>query len=149
MAVLRDDPYGGFCFTVALGDGDPTAAAAGFTEVSGLERRLGVLRYRAGDDRSLAPRLIPGLAEPVEVRLSRGVIGDLSLHQWLQAGLGGAVERRDVVVTLLSEDRGTVAQRWRLRRAWPVAMLGPGLDALAGAVAVETLVLAAEALESD
>lgn len=149
MAVLRDDPYGGFCFTVGLGDRDPAAASAGFTEVSGLERRLTVLRYRAGNDPGLAPRLLPGLAAPVEVRLSRGVIGDLALHQWLEAGLGGAVERRDVVIALLSEDRATVAQRWRLRRAWPVAMLGPTLDALAGTVAVETLVLAAEALETD
>lgn len=145
MAIQRDDPYAGFAFLVSMGGGGE-GPAAGFRRVTGLERRVEVLAYRAGNDRSLAPRLLPGLSAPVTVSFERGVIGSLDLHQWIQTALEGHVERRDVSVDLLGEDLGTVVQSWRLRRALPTSLAGPALDAMDNAVAVETLTIMAESL---
>jgi phage tail-like protein len=146
MATLRDDPYAAFNFTVSGGGLDPSSIQAGFSAVSGLDRGVGLLRYRAGNDKTLRPRLIAGLGEPALVTLSRGVIGDLSLHQWLETSLDGNGEPRSLVIQLMSEDRGSVAQAWKLSNALPVRIEGPALDALANAVAIETLVLAVEGI---
>jgi phage tail-like protein len=148
MAIERDDPYGGFAFLVSLGGdaGDPGGPAAGFLRVSGLDRRVGLLRYRAGNDRSLAPRLVTGLAEPVQVVFERGVIGSLDLQQWVQTALDGQAERRDLTVDLLAEDLSSVVTSWRLRRALPTSLIGPTLDAMANEVAIEKLTVVAESL---
>lgn len=145
MAILRDDPYGGFAFLVALGS-DASGPAAGFQRVSGLDRQVELLAYRAGNDRTLAPRLVPGLSAPITVTFERGVIGSLDLQQWLQTALDGQVERRDLQVDLLAEDLSTVVTTWRLRRALPTAVAGPTLDAMANAVAIETLTVVAESM---
>lgn len=145
MAIERDDPYGGFAFLVSMG-GDSSGPAAGFLRVTGLDRRVELLRYRAGNDRSLAPRLIPGLAAPVTVTFERGVIGSLDLQQWIQTALAGQTERRDLSVELLAEDLSTVVTSWRLGRALPQSLAGPGLDAMANEVAIETLTVVAESL---
>lgn len=145
MAIQRDDPYAGFAFLVSLG-GDTSGPVAGFLRVTGLERRVEVLQYRAGNDRSLAPRLVPGLAAPVTVTFERGVIGSLDLHAWIQTTLDGHVERRDLGVDLLAEDLSTVVQSWRLRRALPTALTGPTLDAMANTIAVESLTVVAESM---
>lgn len=149
MPTLRDHPYAGFNFLVHLDGLDAGSVQAGFSRVSGLDNRVGLLRYRAGNDRSLAPRLYPGLALTPTVRLERGLIGDLGLYQWLETALDGKAERRDLRIDLLAEDRATIAQSWRLRGALPVALEGPVLDAGANEVAIETLVLVAESLSLD
>src|ERR1035437_5617237 len=73
MAVQRDNPYAGFSFLVDLGDGDPTGVSAGFSEVSGLGMTVSVIEYRNGNDKSNAPRKLPGLTKTPEVSLRRGV----------------------------------------------------------------------------
>ena len=149
MPTFREHPYAGFNFLVHLGGLDAGTVQAGFSRISGLDNRLGLLRYRAGNDRSLAPRLYPGLVEVPTVRLERGLIGDLGLYEWLQRALGGEAERRDLRIDLVSEDRSAVAQSWRLHRALPVALEGPQLNALGNDVAIETLELTAERLSLD
>lgn len=146
MAILRDHPYAAFNFLVAMEGTDPGSVQAGFMEISGLDRRIEVLAYRAGNDRALAPRLYTGLARPATVLLRRGLIGALDLQQWLQTALDGRPERRTVVVELQDEARENVTQRWVLRGALPVAVLGPRLNAIESALAVETLELAVEAI---
>ncbi len=145
MPTFRETPYGAFNFLVSLGDADANEVAAGFTEVSGLDQSVDVIEYRAGNDRTLARRLLPGLARPITVSLKRGVIGDPSLQEWINTVLAGSAERRDVTVQLLDEGRNPV-QQWRLRRAMPVKLRGPMLNATANEVAVEELVLMAESL---
>ena len=147
MATFRNDPYAAFNFIVS-GDGlDGASVQAGFAEISGLDRGVGLLRYRAGNDKTLRPRLYAGLGTPATVTLKRGVIGDLSLHPWLATSLGGNGEPRNLVIALQSEDRSAIAQSWKLRGALPVRIEGPALDAMANEVAIETLVLAVEAIE--
>lgn len=149
MATFRETPYAAFNFTVSIDGADAASVQAGFSEVRGLDRAVGVLRYRAGNARTLQPQIVTGLGQPATVTLSRGVIGDLSLHEWISAALAGQPTARTVVVSLVSEDRADIAQRWVLRGAVPVRLDGPALDALANEIAVEALVLAVEAIEAE
>lgn len=144
MAVLRDKPYGCFNFHVSFGP-DPASVQAGFSGVHGLDLSVDVLHYRAGNDKSSAPTLVRGRQKPVTVTLTRGVIGDLSLYEWLETSLNGAPDRRTVTIDLLSEDREPV-QRWTLENAWPSALEGPVLDGMGTTVAVERLVLVADSM---
>lgn len=146
MPVLRDTPYGSFNFLVSLEGLDPESVQAGFSAVSGLDRSVEMLEYRAGNAKSNAPRLIPGRARPVTVTLTRGLIGDTTLHEWLDASLRGSADRRTVLIQLLAEDRSGAVQVWRLVNALPTALEGPDLDAMGHDVAVERLVLVAESM---
>jgi phage tail-like protein len=144
MPILRDTPYGAFAFQVTIDGFD----RIGFTEVSGLDQEVEVILYREGAD-PLTPRLIPGLVKPARVTLKRGLAGDAGLQKWMdgvKAGAGLGL-RRTVRVDLMSETRDAAVQSWRLIRALPVRLEGPHLDAGTSAVAIETLVLAAEAIE--
>ncbi|MCA1791757.1 MAG: phage tail protein [Thioalkalivibrio sp.] len=146
MPVLRDIPYGSFNFLVSLGDVDAGSVQAGFSSVSGLDRSVGLLQYRAGNSKTNTPRLIPGIARPVTVTLTRGLIGDGSLHEWITGVIRGSAERRNVTIELLAENREGPVQLWRLENALPTALEGPRLDAMGQEVAVERLVLVAESV---
>ncbi|MEX2473291.1 MAG: phage tail protein [Gemmatimonadota bacterium] len=146
MAVLRDTPYGCFNFLVSFDGLDPESVQAGFSGVHGLDLSVEVLQYRAGNDKSNAPRLVAGRRKPVTVTLTRGVIGDLTLYEWLDTSQHGSPDRRTVTIKLLSEDRGDTVQLWKLVDAWPTALEGPVLDALGSSVAIERLVLVAETM---
>ncbi|MEX2466590.1 MAG: phage tail protein [Gemmatimonadota bacterium] len=146
MPVLREIPYGSFNFLVSFEGIDADSVQAGFSAVSGLDRSIGLLQYRAGNARTNTPRLIPSISKPVTVTLTRGLIGDASLHEWITSVIEGSAERRTVTIELLAEDRSGPVQVWRLENALPTALEGPRLDAMGEAVAVERLVLVAESV---
>jgi len=144
MPVLRDTPYGAFNFLISFEGLDPNSVQAGFSGVRGLDRGVDLLEYRAGNYKTNAPRLVPGRAKPIMVTLTRGLVGDTTLYEWMSASLEGSPDRRTVVIQLLAEDRSEVVQTWRLANAWPAALEGPTLDAMGSAVAIERLVLVAD-----
>jgi phage tail-like protein len=146
MATFRETPYAAFNFLVSTPPLDPATAQAGFAEVSGLDVGVELIPYRAGNDKSLAPRYVPGLARPARVTLRRGLIGDLTFHAWIAEALSGVSAPRAMTVSLLTEDRAGVAQTWKLRAARPVSIIGPSLRASASEIAVETLELVAESI---
>jgi phage tail-like protein len=149
MAIMRDDPYTGFAFLVSLG-GDSAEPAAGFARVFGLDREVELLTYRAGNDRTSAPRLVPGLAVNPTVTFERGLIGSLDLQEWIGAVThGGAVAARDLTVELLDGDLASPVYRWRIRGALPTALRGPTLDANRSAIAIETLVVRAASISAE
>jgi len=149
MAVRRERPYSAFNYLVQLGDGaDPTAAEAGFQEVSGQGIEVTVQEYRAGNSAVNSSIKIIGMHKVSDVTLKRGVIGTLDLYEWLDAvrtgrqGMG-----RQVIITLRSEDRETDAMKWKLTNAVPIKYTGPALNGKGTDVAIEELVLAAELIE--
>src|SRR5215203_6695774 len=83
MAVLRDRPYVQFNFLVDLGTGTTDGPDAGFQEVSGIGMEVTVAEYRNGNERENAVRKITGLNKATDVTMKRGVIGSLSLYNWL------------------------------------------------------------------
>ena len=138
----RDDPYLNFNFVVEI-EGE---AAAGFSEADIPAGRIEAVAYREGTDRTSSARLLPGRVEYGPLVLRRGFAGDPALFEWWRAVAEGNLDRRNVSVVLLDEQRQEVA-RWNLRRAWPAKWAGPTLNAKGNDVAIETLELAHEGIE--
>ena len=142
MAVQRDNPYLNFNFLVDIGLGDEL----GFSEVEVPSGEIEVIEYREGGDRVNSARKLPGLTKYPNVTLKRGITGRTDLFEWWKSVRDGQVQRRNVTITLLDEQRQAVL-RWHLRDAFPVKIEGPSLNASGNEVAIETLELAHEGLE--
>ena len=150
MATERlDRPYSQFNFRVSWDDLDENSAQAGFQEVSGLGMEIAIAEYRAGNAATNEPVKITGTVKTPDVTLKRGVIGELNtIYNWLnEIRNGSQTALKNVTIKLMSEDRETVAQTWRLLNARPMKYTGPGLDGKKGESAIEELVLCAERIE--
>jgi phage tail-like protein len=147
MSTQRDDPYPRFNFLVSIGGEDAGSVLGGFAEVVGLGVDIEYVEYRNGNERRGRVRKLPGLHHVSDVVLKRGVIGSTALFEWITNVSQGASDRRNVIITLLDEQRSPV-MTWRLLDAQPKKWTGPALNAKAsGDVAMEELVLVAEGLE--
>src|SRR5205085_6422391 len=105
MAVLRERPYVQFNFLVDLGTGSTDGADAGFQEVSGIGMEVTVAEYRNGNEKENSVRKITGLNKATDVTMKRGVIGSLTLYNWLnQIRNGDQNALRNVVIQLQNED---------------------------------------------
>lgn len=150
MATLRDRPYTGFNFLVDLGIGQTEGPQAGFQEISGIGMEVTVTEYRNGNSKENNVMKITGLAKASDVTLKRGIIGSLDLYQWLdQIRNGDQHAFRTVVIQLQSEDHSQVVQTWKLLRARIIKHTSGPLNAKAGDVAMEEMVLAYERLEME
>jgi phage tail-like protein len=148
MAVLRNRPYVQFNFLVDLGTGNTDGPDAGFQEVSGVGMEVTLTEYRNGNDRENSVRKIAGLNKATDVTLKRGVIGSLTLYQWLnQIRNGDQNAARTVVIQLQNEDHSAVVQEWKLLRAQIIKHTSGPFNAKGTDVAMEELVLAYERLE--
>lgn len=124
-------PVGNAHFLVDLGFGDPESPEAGFAEV--FLPPLG----GTGDDAATPPRLV----------LRRGVTGALDLYDWWERSRRTRRARpRDVTVTLLGPGRAPV-MRWCFRNARPVQLSYAPLLAHDGAVLMETIEIAFDAMQ--
>ena len=143
MAVQRDNPYPNHNFEVSIvGVADENL---GFSEVELPSGEIEVIEYREGRD-ATSVRKLPGLVTYPNVTLKRGLNGYLELYNWWKSARDGNIQRTDVTIKLLDEQRQEV-MRWSLRDAWPVKLEAGPLNALANEVAIETLELAHEGFE--
>lgn len=150
MAVLRERPYVQFNFLVDLGTGNTDGADAGFQEVSGIGMEVTVAEYRNGNHKENSVMKITGLNKSTDVTLKRGVIGSLSLYQWLNdIRNGNQAALRNVTVQLQNEDHTAVVQTWKLLRARITKHTSGPMNAKGTDVAMEELVLAYERLEME
>jgi phage tail-like protein len=142
---VRNNPYGAFNYTVKLGDnGRPDDIVGGFSDVSGLGNEVKFSEYRNGNEAQNHVRKIANTNTTDDVTLKRGLIGDLSLFEWVAATRRGDFEPRTVVITLLNEARQP-ACKWTLINAQPKKWVGPTLGAKGGGeVAMEELHFVAE-----
>jgi phage tail-like protein len=147
--VSRDRPYVQFNFLVDLGDGGGTdGPGAGFQEVSGIGMEVTVSEYRNGNSVENSVMKITGLNKSTDVTLKRGVIGSLSLYQWLDdIRNGNQNAKRDITIMLQSEDHSAVVQTWELKRACIIKHTSGPLSAKGTDVAMEEMVLAYERLK--
>jgi len=144
VAVQRDNPYPNYNFVVDIGAGDEL----GFSEADLPAGELEVIEYREGSERVSSARKLPGRVKYTNVVLRRGVTGRLDLFEWWKTARDGALQRRNVTITLLDEQRNPV-QRWRLRNAWPAKLDYSTLQALGNEVVIETLELAHQGFETE
>jgi len=150
MAVLRDRPYVQFNFLVDLGTGNTDGPDAGFQEVSGIGMEVTVSEYHNGNEKENAVRKITGLNKATDVTMKRGVIGSLSLYNWLnQIRNGDQNALRNIVIQLQNEDHTAVVQTWKLLRSRIIKHTSGPLNAKGTDVAMEELVIAYERLEMD
>ena len=148
MAVLRERPYNQFNFLVDLGTGNTDGPDAGFQEVSAIGIDVAVIEYRNGNSKENQVIKLTGLGKYADVTFKRGLIGSLSLYQWLdQIRNGDQAALRTVVVQLQNEDHTQVVQTWKLLRARIVKHTSGPFNARGTDVAMEEMVLAYERLE--
>jgi phage tail-like protein len=103
----------------------------GFSEVSGLtsetdpEASRGKAAHRFGT-----------------VVLRRAITRSRDLYEWRRRIIEGHDDRRPVTIQQLVGAGGSVANSWRLQRAWPRRWSGPTFNAMGNDVAMEELELA-------
>lgn len=133
-----------------LNDGDATVLS--FATVSGLAMEYEAVTYRHGMSFLTGVRSIPGMAQPVEITLTRGVAPSADfLASWLASSNRGgftSVDRRDIVIDLCDQ-KGEAVVRWTVTGALPVKIDAPSFDAAANEVAIESLALLAHNLHID
>ena len=150
MAVLREHPYAQFNFLVDLGTGTTDEPDAGFQECGRIGMSVDVIEYRNGNEKENAVRKLPGLVRVNDVTLRRGIIGSLSLYQWLDQIRNGDIgAQRTVRIHLMNEDHTATVLTWKLLRARIVGHVSGPLNAKKTGVAMEELTLAYERLEME
>lgn len=145
----RDTPYGAFNFLVNIdGEHAPDSVLGGFSDVSGLGTEVNIAEYRNGNEKENHVRKIPGTHKVSDVTLKRGVVNAQDFWSWIsEVQREGPSKQRNVSISLRDE-AGNPVQTWLLRRVVPSKYTAPALAAKGGGeIAVEELVLAAEALE--
>jgi phage tail-like protein len=150
MATARERPYVNGNFLVDLGTGDTESVRAGFNQVILPEAVIDTIEYRNGNEKTNEPRKLSGSVSYSNLVLRRGLIGELDLYEWWnQARNGDPDARRNVTVSLLSEDRTDVVWRWRCTNALPTRYTTSDLNAEGTDVAIETIEISFERLEID
>ena len=141
----RNTPYGAFNYLVNF-DGDELLG--GFSDVSGIGTEITVAEYRNGNDKENHVRKLGGVHKVGDVTLKRGILDSKLLFDWIaQARTQGPAAQKSVTITLLDESQAPV-QTWVLRGVIPMKYTGPTLAGKGGGeVAMEEIVLSAEALE--
>jgi phage tail-like protein len=149
MMAIRDTPFCAFNFLVNFGGSDaPDSVLGGFSDVSGIGSEINIAEYRNGSEKENHVRKVPGTHKISDVTLKRGIVSSKDFWDWIiEVQREGPLKQRDVSITLRDE-AGKTVQTWTLRRVVPSKYTGPTLAAKGGGeVAMEELVLAAEAME--
>mgnify|MGYP000989554140 CR=1 FL=1 len=150
MAVLRERPYVQFNFLVDLGTGNTEGPDAGFQEVSNIGMEVTVAEYRNGNEKENSVRKITGLNKATDVTMKRGVIGSLSLYNWLnQIRNGDQNALRTITISLQNEDHTAIVQTWKLLRARIIKHVSGPMNAKGTDVAMEELTISYERLEME
>lgn len=143
--MTRETPYGAYNFIVEFDGNNPASTAlGGFSDVSGIGTEMTMMEYRQGNDKENHVRKVPGLHKVGDVTLKRGIMGQRTFWDWVNATRTDPNLKRAVTITLQDEQRNPV-MTWRLVNARPLKWTGPTLAAKSGSdVAMEELVLSSE-----
>ena len=148
----RIDPYGNFRFQLLFGPD----VVAGVSKVSGLKRTIEPIQHRDGGDLS-TKRLSPGLTSFEPITVERGISHDNAFEEWALsvynpegAGLISLANfRKDITIELYNL-QGVKVRAWNAFRCWVSEFTAvPELDANAGAIAFESIVIQNEGFVRD
>ena len=130
-----------YSFTVDWG-----GTQIGFTEISGLDFEADVIEYRHGASPEYSKIKMPGQVKYPDIVAKRGTFtGDNQFYAWWNTIKQSSVERRDITIALLNEDRVPVIV-WKARNAWAKKVQSTGLKADGSEVAIESIEIAHEGL---
>jgi len=141
---MADYPIPVFHFRVEWG-----GKRIGFTEVTGLTKEVQAIEYREGSSPEPHATKMPGMEKFSNITLKRGIISkDGEFFEWINnvyvdQNNDAAKKRRDLSIHLVNElDKPVVT--WKVKKAFPVKMEGPGLKATGNEAAIESLEIAHE-----
>jgi phage tail-like protein len=151
-------PYTKMNFAVSIANQGGEAA---FSEISGLDATVDVIEFRQGNSGSLAPTKIPGLVKQGNLSMKFGITASANFRKWIFDCINhqraGSI-RTDIVIELLdirTQARMTIAaaansgnMAWVLKNAWVTKYTGSDLNALQSEVAIETIEVAYEYMDS-
>lgn len=151
----RIDPLPGFNFYISLIDTTSTlakavaavklAAAAGFSECSGLDGTLQVEEYTEGGENRFIHKF-PSRMTWANLVLKRGLSFSNDLYQWHFDYVNGNGKRRDGLI-ILQDESHLAMKTWKFKRGLPLRWTGPTLNAAQSAVTIESLEIMHEGLE--
>jgi phage tail-like protein len=117
-----------------------------FQEVSGMDKEVQVIEYRASNNPLFSTIKMPGIAKYGNVTMKRGVfVNDNTFWAWMDQIKMNTIARRTVLIKLLDESGG-VTMQWQLNNAWPTKITGTDLKSDGNEVAVDTIEIAHEQL---
>jgi phage tail-like protein len=153
--MSRTDPLKSFRFDVEIAG----FVRAGFTSVSGLTHEIEEISYREGGEIDTL-RKMPGLSNFGDITLSRGLLTDTDMLDWIEqildidrrpeTGSGTALEnewRRDIIIRLRGTQNGVVDRIWSCRGCWPKSYTRSDLDAQESGIVMTELVLCCEGIK--
>ena len=118
----------------------------GFMEVSGLDIEIEAVSFRDGSSPEDNFRKMPGLRKYANISLKRAIVkGDNDFFVWINTKQVGAIEKRDISISLLNDEHEPVIV-WRVKNAFPVHYIGPVLLSNDSGLAMETLVVTHEGI---
>jgi phage tail-like protein len=119
----------------------------GFTEISGLSIEFTVIEHRDGSSPEYSAVKMPGMRKFTNIVLKRGLVkDDKDFIDWVNTIQLNAVERRDLVISLLDETHSPV-MAWKIKNAWPCKYQVSDFNASGNEVMIETIELAHEGLQ--
>ena len=118
-----------------------------FSEVSGLSIERKLITYKDGLSASKGAFYLPGQSGDPSITLKRGVTPNGSqLYDWFDSIQGTAVNKKNVLISLMNESGDAPVVTWKVIDAFPIKMDAPGFNATSNDVAIETLQLAASTI---
>lgn len=138
----RVDPFMSFNFLVEIDN----ATIAGFSEIDGISSEIEIVEYREGKDARHA-RKLTGMHKFGNITMKNGFTDNDELHQWFLTGINGAVERRNGSIILQDEEQQQVV-RWNFRQGWITKFEGPTFNAASAEVAILSVELCVEEIET-
>lgn len=117
-----------------------------FQEVSGMDKEVQVIEYRASNNPLFSTIKMPGIVKYGNVTMKRGIfVGDNRFWNWMSEITMNTIARRTVIIRLLNEN-GKVTMQWSLANAWPTKITSTDLKSDGNEVAVDTIEIAYESL---
>jgi phage tail-like protein len=151
------DPLPAYNFYVSLIDSPSTAIsnamavmtkvlAGGFTECSGLEGTLEIEEYSEGGQNEYVHKF-PTRMTYSNIVLKRGISLSEDLWNWYYAYVIGQGKRRDGIIVLANELQVPI-KMWKFKGGLPLKWTGPTLNASQSEVAIESIEIAHQGLET-
>lgn len=139
--IMSQNAINRYHFSVEWG-----GARIGFMEVTGLDIEVEATTFREGSSPEDHFRKLPGLVKYSDITLKRGIVAnDNDFYKWISTKQIGAIERRDITISLLNGEHNPIMV-WKVKNAFPVKYSGPELNSCDSGIAIETLVLTHEGL---
>lgn len=154
VQALPVTPYSNFRFQIFFGTNPD--AVAGVSKISGLKRTIEPIKHRDGGDSS-TQRLTPGLASFEPITIERGLTQSHDFEEWAQTiyhyegpGLISLSDFRKDIRIVMQNLKGDAVLAWNVYNCWVSEYTAvPELDANAGAIAFETIILQNEGFVRD